>query len=88
MDDSTLSNTATALRQLKTSSDHSDRVFYLDYVNRIGRIGKRLYELNPDPKLKQSLFKLYDQIKDYPVEREIPPVMDESESIAREVFGS
>jgi len=45
-----------------------DRIFFMQVIKELGKMGKRLYKLHPDEDLKRHLFDLKETIDNYDVD--------------------
>ena len=53
------------LKRLNNPQNIKDKIFYLSYLKEIGRLGKKVYALQPEPWLKDWLVRLYKYLKNY-----------------------
>lgn len=75
-----LTNLTKTLLTFKHSDKREDYLFYLVCCRELGKLGKRLYDIQPEPWLKQFLIFLYEEIKKAPSDVFTPMAQSQSQT--------
>jgi hypothetical protein len=58
---------AKEIQTLLNSGTRENKLYALAYLKELGKLGKRLYKLSPEPWLRDYLIKIYKFIENYEI---------------------